>query len=86
MKEFITKLINSLDIHSKGFSGRKLSALAVMVCVVIGHIKLFKSADWIHYFETILIVDYTFILACLGLVTWEMTKMPKKEENTPQNL
>lgn len=86
MKDFINKLISSLDNHTKGFSGRKLSALAIMICVIVGHVKYYKAPDWINHYEIILTIDFSFVLACLGLTTWQAVKQPAKEENTPQNL
>lgn len=81
MKDFINKLISSLDNHTKGFSGRKLSAFAIITCIIVGHVKLYKAADWIQHFEAVLIVDFSFVLACLGLTTWQAVKKeePKNE-------
>lgn len=84
MKDFINKLISSLDNHTKGFSGRKLSALAIIICVVIGHVKLYKAPDWIQHFEVVLMTDFSFILACLGMVTWQSFKN-NNQDNSNQN-
>ena len=81
MKEYINKLVASLDNHNKGFSARKLSALLVLIMVAILHIKWFKSNQW-QYIAEILALDYTFVLVCLGLTTWQLIKEKKNEEPT----
>lgn len=73
MKEFINKIIASLDTHSKGFSARKLSALVVMGCVIVAHIKWWSAGDLTMLGE-VLVVDYGFIALCLGMTTYEAIK------------
>lgn len=67
MKEFIKKLLSSLDTHSKGYSGRKLSALAgVMIAAYITIKELPESAQLHALYAWLL-----FVLVCLGIVTIE---------------
>lgn len=73
MKEFINKIIASLDNHSKGFSARKLSALVVMACVVVAHAKWWTNGDLTMLGE-VLMIDYGFIALCLGMTTYEAIK------------
>jgi len=74
MKDFINKLIGALDTHSKGvFSARKLSAFAVIIMIVVLHIKWFKSDRW-EYLGEVLALDYGFISLCLGMTTYEAIK------------
>ena len=73
MKEFINKIIASLDNHSKGFSARKLSALVVMGCVIAAHVKWFSIGDLTMLGE-VLVIDYGFIGLCLGMTTYEAIK------------
>lgn len=81
MKNLWNKIIGSFDNHSKDtFSARKLSAFVIMVMVVILHIKWFKSDKW-EYIAEVLALDFTFILVCLGLATWQAIKQSKKEED-----
>ena len=73
------KLLGSFDTVSKhAFSARKLSAFAAMVMVIITHIKWFNSDRW-EFLSVVLGVDYTFILVCLGLTTWQYLKEKKDE-------
>ncbi len=81
MKQLINKILGSLDTHSKNsFSARKLSAFVVMVMIIILHVKWFKSDKW-EYIAEVLALDYTFILVCLGLATWQYIKETKKNED-----
>jgi hypothetical protein len=79
MKEILNKVIGSLDNSDNGsFSSRKLSALIIIVLVIISHVKWFKSDKW-EYLAEVLLLDYTFILACLGLTTWQNVKTKQLE-------
>ncbi len=73
MKDFINKLISSLDVHTKGFSARKLTAFGVMICVIAAHIKWLSLADFSLLGE-ILLIDYTFVAALLGMTTYQSIK------------
>lgn len=81
MKEFLGKIIAAFDNHSKGFSARKLSAFAIICCVIVLHVKWFKSDRW-EYLGEVLTLDFTFISVCLGMTTYEniKTKTPIKDE------
>ena len=73
MKHFINKLISSLDTHTKGFSARKLTAFAVMLCVIAAHVKWLSLGDFAMLGE-ILLIDYTFVAALLGMTTYQSIK------------
>jgi hypothetical protein len=85
MKQFITKLFASLDNHSLGYSGRKLSSLAgVMVGVYITVHEIPKT-DLI----TALYAWLGFALLCLGIVTVQNIidfKNGKENNNTDSNV
>jgi hypothetical protein len=85
MKQFIKKLFASLDNHSLGFSGRKLSSLAgVMVGVYITVHEIPKT-DLI----TALYAWLGFALLCLGIVTVQNIidfKNGKENNNTDSNI
>jgi hypothetical protein len=67
MKTFISKLFASLDNHSLGYSGRKLSAMVGVLTGVYITIKLLPATDQLHALYAWL----TFALLCLGIVTVE---------------
>jgi hypothetical protein len=80
MKQFIKKLFASLDNHSLGYSGRKLSSLAgVMVGVYITVHEIPKT-DLI----TALYAWLGFALLCLGIVTVQnIIDFKNGKENKP---
>ncbi len=80
MKQILNKLVSSFDMHTKGFSARKLTAFAIVACVVAAHIKWLKIGDLTQLGE-ILIIDYSFIAALLGMTTYENIKSKKDEPN-----
>jgi hypothetical protein len=65
MKNFITKLFASLDNHSLGYSGRKLSALAGVLTGIYITVKLLPIDSQLHALYAWLL----FSLLCLGIVT-----------------
>jgi hypothetical protein len=83
MKNIISDLYNgiigSFDNKDSGFSARKVSAFVVICLVVSLHIKWFKSEQW-QYIAEILFLDFTFILVCLGLATWQNIKTKQIEK------
>jgi len=84
MKEFINKLVGSLDTYNKNsFSARKLSAFVVISCVVAAHIKWLSMGDFTQL-QMVLTIDYGFALACLGLTTWQGIK-EKQIDKQPTN-
>jgi hypothetical protein len=44
MKKFWEKISGSLDNSKNGFSSKKLSAFAVMACVLVAHAAWLKNA------------------------------------------
>jgi hypothetical protein len=64
MKLF-NNLLASFNTFEKGFSARKLTAFALMICIAYIH---FKFVD-ITIAVEVLIVDLSGVLLCLGLVT-----------------
>lgn len=82
--KLITWLKGAFEAHSLGASARKLSAFIIIVMVVISHIKWFKSDHW-EYLTVVLGLDYTFILVCLGLATWQYLKESKDKSKDDKN-
>ena len=83
MKKIISDLysgiVGSLDNKDSGFSARKVSAFVIIIMVIVCHIKWFKSDKW-EYLAEVLFLDYTFILVCLGLATWQNIKTKQIEK------
>jgi hypothetical protein len=67
------KFVGSADnVTKNAFSGRKLTVIPIMICVLAGHtcyyIFAMKKSDF-SMFDTILIIDYFAIGFLLGLIT-----------------
>lgn len=87
MKDIISnvydKFLGSLDNEkNKGFSGRKVTAFALVCIVVAIHIKWIILAD-LSNIENILIIDYSFISALFGMTTYQsMKEQPSTKTST----
>ena len=66
MKEFINNILSSLNNAPAGFSGKKLSALVVMICILISHIKWLSLGNFTQL-EMVLTIDFTFICTMFGI-------------------
>ena len=66
MKEIIKNILNSLDNQNTGYSGKKLSALVVILCVVASHIKWLSLGNFAQL-EMVLTIDFTFICTMFGI-------------------
>lgn len=79
MKDFLSKLTNSLDTTSSGFSGRKLTALASIIIAAYvtyqlpADAKLYALYSW-----------QALALLCLGIVTFEQI-VKLKNGNEPKD-
>lgn len=83
LKQILDKFIGSLDnVKNKGFSGRKLTAFALVAMVIAIHIKWMALGD-LRAMENILIIDYTFISALFGMTTYQTMK-EKKDDQQPE--
>ena len=68
MKQFINNILNSLDNKKdNGFSGKKLTILSIIICVIYGHYKLYNSDNWNQLFVSVLTIDFGTILTLFGL-------------------
>jgi len=80
MKQIINNLLNSLDNKKDtGFSGKKLTIISIMTCIMYGHYKFFNSENWVQNFIAVLTVDFGTILTLFGL------NITDKKLNTTQN-
>jgi len=65
MKNFITNILNSFKNDKDGFSARKLTAFALMGCIMYIH-KYYVTAE---NATEVLIIDLCGVLIALGIVT-----------------
>lgn len=86
--EVFNKLIGSLDTHAGGFSGRKMTALFIMIFVGKTHLEWLEYAhknDNFTLLIEVLVVDFAMVGICLGLVTVEqIIKFKNKDEKPNQ--
>ncbi len=84
MKQIINSLLNSLDNKKdNGWSGKKLTIVSIMGCVVFGHYKFFNSENWIQNFVAVLTIDFGTILTLFGINVAD--KSINKTTNEPSN-
>ena len=77
----INKLIGSFDnVKGQGFSARKLTAFALMICIAFIH---FRFVDINNAIEA-LMIDLSGVLLCLGIVTAQNI-IEFKNNNNQQN-
>ena len=67
MKELLNKFVKSFDNEPGGFSARKLTAFALVVCILFIHYKYVNSQNAIEA----IIVDLCGALIALGIITAE---------------
>ena len=66
MKQIINDLLASLHNQEGGYSGKKLSALAIVLCVIATHAKWIALGDF-KQLEMVLTIDFTFIGTMYGI-------------------
>lgn len=77
MKKILTDLYEgikgSLDTTDKGFSGRKMTAFAIVAAIMAAHAKWLALGD-LSNLEMVLTIDYGFIAALFGMTTYSAIK------------
>jgi len=72
---FWDKLIGSLDNVTRwAFSARKLTAITIMSCIVLGHFVYYKHCsdkEDFSIYHFVLIIDYIALGFFLGLITFQ---------------
>jgi hypothetical protein len=66
MKKILNHLINSFNNGNEGFSSKKLTAFAVMLCVVAAHVKWITLGDFSEL-EVVLTIDFSFVSVLYGI-------------------
>lgn len=65
--QIVNWFASSVDNHTAGPSGRKLTAITIMALIIHGHLKYVDSKN----FYDVLIVYVVFVSVLLGIVTIE---------------
>ena len=89
LKLIIDNLLNSFSTNELGWSARKLTAFIITLLVIIIHIKwimsCYKNSDF-SLLPEVLLIDFSTILALLGLTTWERLKIFKKGDSNDNKI
>ena len=92
MKKIFTDFKNNLSASFKfekgGYSARKLTSATIILMVVIAHLIWLKhcfSKEDFSLLSEVLIIDYGFVAALLGMTTYSQNQQHKvkKDESTP---
>jgi hypothetical protein len=89
MKNILHNLILSLDNKGAGFSGKKLTAMSLVACVMAAHIKWIALGDF-SQLVSVLTVDFGFISVLFGINEYGKKNTPiapaepKKDGDNPQ--
>jgi len=79
MKEFIHNILASLNNKAEGYSGKKLTAFSLVVCVLVAHIKWITLGDFSQLIP-VLTCDYAFISVLFGI-----NEYGKKQEKSEKS-
>lgn len=77
--ELYESLVASLDNKNTGFSGKKLTAFAIVVCVIIAHVKWIALGNF-DQLEMVLGIDYGFIAVLFGINEYGKKTNPTEKE------
>jgi hypothetical protein len=78
----IDKLIGSFDnVKGQGFSARKLTSFALMLCIAFIHFRFVDNSNAIEA----LIIDLSGVLLCLGIITAQNVIELRNNSNNQQN-
>lgn len=82
MKELYTNIVNSFKNNRDGFSGRKLTAFSLIVCIYWVHYKYVNHDNATE----VLIIDLCGVLISLGIVTAQnLIEFKNGKANTDTN-
>ena len=71
MKEIFNNITNAFNnTNNLGYSGKKLTAFIITVCVVAAHVKWIALGDF-KQLEMVLTIDYAFIATLFGINTYD---------------
>lgn len=82
MKRIIENLILSLDNRGGGFSGKKLTAFSLVLCVIVAHIKWIALGDFTQLIS-VLTVDFGFIAVLFGINEYGKKSVPNEDKPQP---
>ncbi len=91
MKELFQGFFGSLNnILGDGWSGRKMSALALIACIVAIHItwivfQFGPNGGQFKQLEMLLVIDFGFISGLFGMTTYQNVKKEANKTTPDEN-
>ena len=82
MTEIFQNIKKSFSVSPEGYSARKLTAFAIIICVIVAHVKWISLGD-LSQLEMVLTIDYSFIAALFGMTTYSTMKAKKDVPEEP---
>lgn len=79
MKDILSNIVKSFNNRTEGFASKKLTAFAVMCCVVAAHIKWITLGNF-EQLEIVLTIDFSFISVLYGINVADKKTNPTKNE------
>ena len=84
LNDFKNNLSGSFKFDKGGYSARKLTSATIILMVVIAHIIWLKHCfvhDDFSLLSEVLIIDYGFVAALLGMTTFSQNILNKQSKN-----
>ena len=82
--DFKNNLSGSFKFDKGGYSARKLTSATIILMVVVAHIIWLKHC-FVHedfsLLSEVLIIDYGFVAALLGMTTYSQNVLNKQNKN-----
>ena len=82
--DFKNNLSGSFKFEKGGYSARKLTSATIILMVVVAHIIWLKHC-FVHedfsLLSEVLIIDYGFVAALLGMTTYSQNVLNKKSKH-----
>jgi hypothetical protein len=82
--DFKNNLSGSFKFDKGGYSARKLTSATIILMVVIAHIIWLKhcfTKEDFSLLSEVLIIDYGFVAALLGMTTYSQNVLNKQNKN-----
>lgn len=82
--DFKNNLSGSFKFEKGGYSARKLTSATIILMVVIAHIIWLKhcfTKEDFSLLSEVLIIDYGFVAALLGMTTYSQNVLNKQNKN-----
>lgn len=85
MNKIIQNILSSLNNNKDGYSGKKLTIMSIVGCIVAAHVKWIMLGDFTQL-DTVLAIDFGAILTLFGVNVADKKLNPVTvKEGTPDS-